>query len=81
MRQLQVSLWISSLIPPMGQHVGGTFAALPASLNDATFLFLFYTFRAMKAMVLERDWSDSGALCVLFVFKENPAFPKGLFLM
>lgn len=55
MRQLQVSLWISSLIPLMGQHVGGTLATLPTSFNGAIFVFLlFYTFGAVKALAAER---------------------------
>lgn len=36
-----MSLWISSLIPLMGHHVGGTFAMLLTSLNDGIFLFFF----------------------------------------
>lgn len=36
-----MSLWISSLILLMGQHVGGTFAMLLVSLNDGIFLFFF----------------------------------------
>lgn len=34
-RQLEVSLWIRSLILPTGQHAGGTLAILSASLHKA----------------------------------------------
>lgn len=77
-KRLEVSLWIPSLILLMGQCTSRTLAMLSTSLYGT--IFPFYSFKALYG---RRETVRMLGICVDFFFprNENPAYPKGLFLM